>query len=397
MSDLESIQHIIQKKQKGGASIVHHDVLSDFLLTSGIFLAWKIAILLQETIAVARFPIHAINQSWPNLLINIWATNWDAGNYLSIARNGFSNLTYAFFPLLPLTTRVISGLTHLDLPLTGLLITNISTLLFLFFLYRLLKFDLGELESRKTIFFFIIFPTAFFLQAFYTEAPFLLFTVLSFYFARKNKWWLVGIFGGLSTLTRTIGIFTFIPLLIEYFMKKKEDKKRLLSKDLLPLFIIPLTFLLYLSFLYLQTGNPLKFFQVQQYWGRADNPNVLLYPWDVLSQNLANISHQSSFFGGPIIGLIDFSFTFFALILLIFSLKQNMRLSYFIYTVITIIVPITTGSLTSMTRFLLVSFPLFITLNKLSQNNFLNYLLTFIFVFLQAQFILSFIFGLWVA
>lgn len=361
-------------------------------------MAWKLAILVHTFLAVYRFPLGKIDASFYNLTVGIWTHNWDAGNFLSIVTNGYKDLTFAFFPLLPLLTRMFSGLTGINTAIIGLLISNFAVVFGLLMLLKLLRLDYDEMTSRRSLFLLLAFPTAFFLQAFYSESLFLLLTISSFYFARKEKWLLVGLCGGFAALTRFLGVFLFVPLLTEllnrYGLVTTFREKR---RELLLLFLIPLFFSLYLVFLGITTGNLYKFLSVQKDWGRISQPGQALSPIIVIQQNWENFLGGANFSGGGITKALDLIFVLGALMVLVFSVKQKMRLSYIVYGLISLSIPLSSGVLTSMARFVLVIFPLFIVLAQLAQRSFWYYFTLLLFIFLQAQFIISFVFGLWVA
>jgi len=364
----------------------------------GLFSAWKIALFIQAFLALARFPLGKVDQGFNNLVVGIWTKTWDSGNYLSIAKVGYTDQTYAFFPLLPALTRLVSEITRLDTAIIGIIIVNMATFLVLFVFYRLLKLDYDELTCRRALCFFLLFPTAFFLQAFYSESLFLLLALSAFYLARKSKWFAATICAGLASLSRFLGVFLLFPLLIELISQNgllatlKEKKRELGS-----LFLIPLLFLTYLGFLLATTGNPYKFIQVQKDWNRIGSPGQALSPIVVIQQNWVNLLSHNNLSGGSIINFLDLTLLIFSLILLILAVKQGIRLSYLIYAGLCLLLPLASGSLVSMMRFLLVIFPLFIVLANLAQRSFWNYLIILVFAFLQAQFVISFIFGLWVA
>jgi Gpi18-like mannosyltransferase len=70
-----------------------------------------------------------------------------------------------------------------------------------------------------------IFPTAFFLHIPYTESTFLALTVGCFLAARKRKWLLAGILGGLACLTRINGLILCFAILFEVWNERRETGK----------------------------------------------------------------------------------------------------------------------------------------------------------------------------
>ena len=74
----------------------------------------------------------------------------------------------------------------------------------LILLYKLAEQEVGEQTAWRSMWYISIFPTAFFLLAAYTEAPFLLFAIAALYCARKGKWNLAGIMALLASLTSAL-------------------------------------------------------------------------------------------------------------------------------------------------------------------------------------------------
>jgi len=129
---------------------------------------------------------------------------WDSGFYIWIAESGYQHDNAAFLPLYPLCIRVATAAwsmlanvapTDATYQSLGILISNVSAVGAALVLYRLARLDFDDAEARHALFYFLIFPTAFFLTTVYTEPLFLLGAVMSFYFARRHHWWLAGLVG----------------------------------------------------------------------------------------------------------------------------------------------------------------------------------------------------------
>ncbi len=150
--------------------------------------------------------------------------NWDSGWYLSIVQHGYNFIpgkesNVAFFPLYPLLVKIFSFYTDNQniVIFTGYLLSNIFCLLACFYLYKLVKIDYSESIAFKSVLFLIIYPVSFFFSIFYSEGLFLFLIIATFYYARTRNWPMMAVFGFFLPLTRSIGIFALIPLLIEYF------------------------------------------------------------------------------------------------------------------------------------------------------------------------------------
>ena len=150
---------------------------------------------------------------------------WDSQQYLRIAQFGYVNQGdaangIAFFPFYPFLIRIITfDFNYANL--SGLIISNVCSILTVVYLFKLVKLDYSDSVAKKTILFLCIFPTACFLSAVYTESVFLALTIASLYYARNSNWSLAGLLGILSSLTRIAGLVLVPTLVVEYLYQKK--------------------------------------------------------------------------------------------------------------------------------------------------------------------------------
>lgn len=143
--------------------------------------------------------------------------HWDTTRYLTIATQGYLSQDYTgFFPLYPTIVHALSALTHQDVLLIGMLISNLAFLGALIVFFRLMEKEFDYATATRSVLYLSIFPTALLFFAAY-DVSLLLFCVLfCFYALRQNAWWLAGLFGGLAALTHATGIFLFIVFLYEF-------------------------------------------------------------------------------------------------------------------------------------------------------------------------------------
>jgi len=230
-----------------------------------IFLIWILVVNLFALFAFNRFNLdndaaygwmsygdYSLEKSWNPVALH---SRWDSLWYLDIAQNGYrfdglerlSNVV--FFPLYPLLIRSASFFTAGDLVLAGWGISSLCLFLSLVYLFKIIKKFHPEVDPFLVIFFLLIFPTAFFLNAVYTESLFLFLTVAAFYYGMEKNFMRAGIFGMLASLTRITGILLFIPLVWEFFRSRDFKLKNCVSPKILPLLLIPLgTLSFFLSF-----------------------------------------------------------------------------------------------------------------------------------------------------
>jgi hypothetical protein len=141
-----------------------------------------------------------------HLLVNVWE-RWDTGWYLKIAAFGYSpqDGTLAYMPLYPWLVGGLGALTGNYL-VSALLISNLAALAVFILLYEVARAEglTGE-QPAFAVIFLGFFPSAFFLFAAYTDSLFLAFALGTWLAARRGKWLLAGLLGGLATLTRLQG------------------------------------------------------------------------------------------------------------------------------------------------------------------------------------------------
>jgi hypothetical protein len=295
-------------------------------------------------------------QQWDPVSIH---ARWDSFWYLNIAKHGyrigqgwFSNVV--FFPLYPLLILMTSFCVGGNFVLAGWILNLIFLFLALIYLVKLVREFHSGINPHLSILFLLIFPTAFFLNAVYTESIFFFLSIATFYYALKKNFLLAGVFGFFASLTRLTGLFLFIPLIWEYF--KTYGFCRPFNLKLLAIFLIPAGILSFFLYHYLKFGDFFLFLRLQSRWGRTffgvaqDHLSLLTQPtklhlflyWDALSVILA-------------------------LVVTIFVFKR-LRTSYGLYMLFTILIALSTGTFISMGRFTLLFFPLYILIASIKNK-----------------------------
>lgn len=272
--------------------------------------------------------------------------HWDEHWYVSVARDGYfvDHHTYhsntAFFPLYPVSIKLLTFISG-SYVVSGLLLS----IAFLFgaciFLYNLVKEFHPEAASVRTVMLLLFFPTAFFLSSVYAESSFLFFSVATFYFLFKRKFWIAGLFGLLASLTRITGLFLLLPFLVELFVAYNG---KIWRKESLSVLLIPAGTLMYFTYLAIHFGNFFQFFAAQAEWGRN------------FSLNVSHLSFQGT---NAISTSLDILFVIFAIVISIYILKK-MRTSYGVYMLAILLAAIASGTFISMGRIVLALFPLYI-------------------------------------
>lgn len=297
--------------------------------------------------------------------------NFDGIHYHNIVTQGYGLYEQAFFPFYPVLIKVLSFLFHTNSYfLVGLLISNISFLLFLIFFYKLLEQYFGEKKAFIALLFLALFPTSFFFVAYYTEGLFSLLFILTLYLLNKEKYLSAGIFAFLCANTRFIGVFILIPILVFFFFQKSRLTFRkfiLLISPILGLFS-------YSYYLYLTKRDFLLFLHLQPLFGANRSADIITLP-------------QVYYRYFKILTTVDFGFKYFValsefviitafLLVLLFQLykvlknrKKNRHEKSFsfllglnLFSLANLILPTLSGTFSSIPRYALLSFGFFIAI-----------------------------------
>jgi hypothetical protein len=326
----------------------------------------------------------------PSGSMNIWS-HWDGEHYVALAMGGYlhppDNVSPAFFPLYPLLMRFFAELfggpiSEEALSVWGPLISLLFLPFALYFIYHIALDGWGELVARGTVLILAFFPTAFFLNAAYTESLFLAFSAGSMWAMRVRKDLLLAcVLAALAAATRNVGVFLIVPLMYEWI----KDVERFRWRGIY-LLLAPGGLLAYMGYLWVRFGDPLLFYSAQESWGRqatgpldtarrawvtaVEGAGRLLDP-DLWAHpafgNLANhLAGASNFF--------NLAFFVFAGVVLLAGLRY-LPLSLTVYGLL-LVAPATLfgtpGSpLMGTPRYVLVAFPVFIVLGLLFKNRWL--------------------------
>jgi hypothetical protein len=295
-------------------------------------------------------------------LLDMWL-RWDTGWYLSIIEHGYTingdlatqQNNVVFYPLYPMMVKACSYLLpaawiHPKIYLAiGVILSNILLIFGLFLLYKLIRDFLFDHEvAEKTIGYLLFFPTGFFFSAFYTESAFLFFSVATVYACLKKRWWLAGVCSFLLALCRPTGVLILI-VTGWLYMDSIEWKLKRIRLPVLWLGLAPLGWASFQLYIYSLAGVWGASFLNQQAWNRYFSFNPFSYITMVIQDPIP--AHKI-----PLI---------FALGFLALSVVAFWRLpskGYALFSLALIIIPFYSGKDTSVMRYFLGVFPVFITL-----------------------------------
>lgn len=360
-------------------------------------------------LSMSELPVRSGDIFWRAIPQNILAdgmVRWDSGFYRDIAISGYTSVAgirnTAFFPLYPLLVSLLSkGIGSVYL--SALLISNLMFLIALFYLYALVKHEYGDEDTAsRAVFYLAAAPAAFVFSAMYTESTFIAFLIACLYYTRTGRWGLAALTGAAASTTRIQGIFVAVFIVLEGFssagirfwpgtwsiraefdlLKENFSRIRLCWQPILAAIGTLAGLLGYMVYLKITFGDPLAFLHQQASWNRL----VTVNPFIRLFVNTLNDLHlERNLWAGEInVNVLEDVLATLIFLPLVIAVITKMRLSYGIFTLILFLIPLTTGSVTSMRRYVLTLVPCFMLLALLGKRPWVDRLVIGISLPLQA-------------
>lgn len=334
--------------------------LKPILILIGIYFAVRILTLVLGFVIKCNFTDYEF--SFDNLINEL--IRWDSHHYIGLAEYGYRNegdprFHIVFYPLYPLLVRGFSYICGGSVVAAAFLQPNIFIALSIAVMYKLLKIDFSEKATRNAILLLIFNPFAFFFSLPFTESTFLFLSLLFMFMLRKENFLAAGICGFFAALTKNFGLILLVPYGVQLIMLACRDHYKFTQfiKKLLPGFLILAGFGVYLIINKVVTGNWFQFMIYQkEHWYNEVScviKNVTNHFKLFLGEN-KNLSTKWFLWFGNVTAAI---FTMTA----IFIKHKKMPFLYNIYALAYIFLTLTVSWLLSGSRYLMASFPAYIS------------------------------------
>jgi len=276
----------------------------------------------------------------------------DSAGYRQIAIEGYGRpVNRAYFPGFPLTWRVAAMLSR-EYAVTGILISNLCFLAALSVLY-LLCLEIGCTlgAAERAVFYACFYPVSHFFSLPLTESLFFLLSIGTVYLAVREKWALSGTVGIGATATRLVGLMLIPALALIWWRQHRR-----LSPAIVLTAVPVLGFAGFCAFLYAAHGDALGFLHAQSLYGHSMQwgmalPDYLRSP---------RIFHTWGFYPLHFASIIVAGMATAALIR-----RGNVPLAVYLMGCLAVPLSVDLGS---MTRYVMGSFPLFIGISYLTEN-----------------------------
>jgi hypothetical protein len=242
-----------------------------------------------------------------------------------------------------------------NLLISALLVSFVASIAAGYCLQAMVRFDADDEEAVRGLWYFSLFPTAFFLAVPYSEALFMAAVLASFLAARRRHWLFSGVFGLLACATRLQGLALIPALLVEAVLAERRDA----VKRAWPLILVPVGFVLYLVVNWLVLRDPLAWVGIQgEHWQHL--PRL---PWQTFLHSLERLladppgAYRTAVHEAVVVT------TVFA-VLVLAAAARWLRLSYQVYAWSGILMLTGATFQISLPRYMLAVFPLFFVLAR---------------------------------
>jgi hypothetical protein len=297
---------------------------------------------------------------------------WDSEYYLSIAIAGYDDpliskvydndraisKSYAFLPFYPVLIKIVALPFNLFMrpiaaaALAGTIVSILGAIAAACALFLLVKGNGENRSGFKTAFYFLIFPSSFFLAQVYTEGLFLGLVFCTFALLKYKKLGWAALLAVLAVWTKVVGVCLVVPLVWSWFeLKEKKTDLRTILNLLYSLAPLAAFILWYLSPL----GQ--NFNSVEALFFNRKPLNL------VSSFNSWTNAFMLLFTGGAqtrAYYLIEWSAIIYGIAACILMMKKTPALS--VFGLLVIVLSLTSGASQGMHRYILAAPPVFMLL-----------------------------------
>jgi Gpi18-like mannosyltransferase len=297
---------------------------------------------------------------------------WDSDWYKIIASEGYKydgdpglKQTVVFYPLYSTLCRLVSEVLKIDLVDAMLLVANLAAVTAVVLLFKLVRERFGDRNALVTVAMISFFPSSVFLSAGYTESLALLLMVSFFLAVGRERFLAAAALAGLAVATRSSGIVLF-PVLLWELWRCRTPRRFLI--EAMPISIIATSGLwLYIIYLGFTVGHPLAFADGQA----AFHEDTTMPAWLLSALTLEPFTKLNLTDLSP--AGFDQWFTLLFIALIVCSWFVGISRGMTLFAAMVLALPYLTlcggpAGFTSMARFNVVSFPLFIVMALLTER-----------------------------
>jgi len=290
---------------------------------------------------------------------------WDAPHYLDIAEGGYTSegpdrVFIVFFPLYPVAI-FLANLFIQSYFVSALVVSAVASVVAGYLMQMLIAKDGGDDgESSRGLWYMSLFPTAFFYAMPYAESLYLALVLGAVVSARNGRWAWSGALGALACATRLQGIVLLPALAVEAFTQERSDATR----KAIWLALVPLGLALYLGINLVVFSDLFAFLDIQRdHWHHE-----AIWPWESFRESFNAVTDFPSGSARTQVHELRLAGIVIGGALLLAGARW-LRPSYQVFGWVTLLLLMSVSFQTSMPRYLLGLFPIFLVLARLRYSS----------------------------
>lgn len=294
----------------------------------------------------------------PTALVQV-LDSWDGHWYLDVVRDGYPhsimpNVTYfvpdaraAFFPLYPMTVRVLDRIVPGGPVSIALLLNFVLGGLFVYLVGKIARSLFDSRTAERAMILAAFFPGSFVLSWAYSEAVLVTLACVMFVALHKQQWLLAGVIAAVGTAARPNGLALAAACGVAALIAIKQDRQ---WRALIAPALAPLGFIGFMVFLRQHTDEDWAWFRVQrEAWKEGTSFGATAVQ--------RTLDFFVSPFGSPTSVLT--AATVIALVLAtVLARRHKIPLMYHAYSLTVVLLMLAPATVTARPRFLFTAFPL---------------------------------------
>ena len=289
--------------------------------------------------------------------LKAFVVRWDAVYYLGLVRRGYphgSGLAHeqAFFPLYPLTVRVVDWVLPQGDFTAALFVSLAAGAVAAVLMWRIAAGFTDAAAADRAVLVFCLFPGTIVFAWPYADALLVAFMCGTISLLLDKRWLAASGVAALATATRPSGMALLVACALVAYAEVHGDRARRLRAAASAAVISASGFLLFLAYLWARTGNAMQWFDVERdLFGEGT-------PWKRLPTTIADIFRDGAEYGR----LLVVAFVVIAIVLLVAQLTSQQPLWATSITVIAMYFALTANIACASPRLQLAAVPAFAAL-----------------------------------
>lgn len=286
-------------------------------------------------------------QSWNIIDIH---NRWDSYWYLNIVANGYQYLgdknqsNVVFFPVYPILVAAMKPFCGGNPVLAGWIVSSFFLVLSAIMLTRLTQeFHPDISDPLLPTTFMLVYPTAFYLNAVYSESVFLFFSLAAVLCILRKNFAVAGLWIAFASATRVAGLFLCILMVAEFV--QEYGFRSLISWRAWPLAVAPMGAIVFFTYHWVEFGDFFLYFKAQKNFGRSFSPDSHFF--DI--RNNPHLAHT----------ILEILFTVLAIALGIIAMVR-LKISYGLYMLTSLGIALSSGTTLGISRYSMVMFPIYL-------------------------------------